>query len=119
MAALLDAPDRTVTIIDVRKPAAFAADPRVICGAIRRSHDAVDAWGPPLEAGADGPCVVVVNCVHGHEVSQGVVAALCARGIDALYLEGGLAAWIAARLPVESLPVESLPFERLSVERPS
>lgn len=43
---------------------------------------------------------VVFFCVHGHEVSQGVTAALCAMGKDAKYLEGGFAGWQKAGLLV-------------------
>jgi rhodanese-related sulfurtransferase len=40
----------------------------------------------PLRAAS----AVVVYCVHGHEVSQGVAAVLQQRGIAARYLEGGI-----------------------------
>lgn len=43
---------------------------------------------------------VVVYCAHGHEISQGLSAALCAMGIDARTLVGGIAAWQQAGLPV-------------------
>jgi thiosulfate sulfurtransferase len=43
---------------------------------------------------------VVFFCVHGHEVSQGITAALCAMGKDAKYLEGGFAEWQQAGLLV-------------------
>lgn len=43
---------------------------------------------------------VVVYCVHGHEVSQGVCATLRAIGVDAAYLEGGVEGWRLAGLPI-------------------
>jgi len=86
---------RAPLIVDVRKPGAFASDPRMIVGAIRRAHDAVESWSPDLSAGQP----IVAYCVHGHEVSQGVVRNLRARGIDARFLAGGIAAWQAARAP--------------------
>jgi rhodanese-related sulfurtransferase len=39
---------------------------------------------------------VVVYCVHGHEVSNGVVARLRDLGLEALLLEGGIEAWKAS-----------------------
>ena len=36
---------------------------------------------------------VVVYCVHGHEVSQGIAAALSEDGLDAGYLIGGIEGW--------------------------
>jgi rhodanese-related sulfurtransferase len=46
---------------------------------------------------------MVFFCVHGHEVSQGITAALCAMGKDAKYLEGGFAEWQKANLPVATI----------------
>jgi thiosulfate sulfurtransferase len=36
---------------------------------------------------------VVVYCAHGHEISQGLTAALRAMGADARHLVGGIEAW--------------------------
>ncbi|MCG6876565.1 MAG: chromate resistance protein [Betaproteobacteria bacterium] len=110
---------RAPLIVDVRKPAAFASDPRVIVGAIRRAHDAVASWAPDLPAGQP----IVAYCVLGHEVSQGVVRDLRARGVDARFLEGGVAAWHAAGEPtfradaVSGLPGDS-PSRWVTRERP-
>jgi hypothetical protein len=46
---------------------------------------------------------VVVYCVHGHEVSQGVTSALRTAGVDAAYLEGGIAGWTEKRLPTRRI----------------
>ena len=73
-------------VIDVRKGAAFLGAPDLIRGALRRDPLRVAEWGKCLPGDAD----VVVYCVHGHEVSQGVAKALGAR-----YLEGGIEAWRA------------------------
>ena len=86
---------RAPLVVDVRKPPAFDADPVMIAAALRRPHDAVDAWAGALPAGRD----VVVYCVHGHEVSQGAARALAALGVTARYLEGGIEAWKAAGAP--------------------
>ena len=80
------------TLIDVRRPEAFARDPVMIAQAERREPDAVDAWSRELEPWRE----VVVYCVHGHEVSQNAAAALAERGLTARFLEGGLEGWRAA-----------------------
>jgi rhodanese-related sulfurtransferase len=82
-------------LIDVRRPAAFAAAPTIIASAFHRPPDEIERWR------ADLPCerAVVVYCVHGHEVSQGAAAALRAGGIDARYLEDSIEGWIARKLP--------------------
>src|SRR5436190_16464258 len=85
-------------VIDVRRNASFAADNRMIIGAIRRDPDAVQSWRQELPAGH----AVVVYCVHGHEVSQGAASALRSAGIDARYLEHGIAGWAEHRLPMRS-----------------
>lgn len=82
-------------VVDVRGRPAFEADPLMLAGAVRRPHDAVDEWAGALARGHP----VVAYCVHGHEVSQGVAKALCSRGIDARYLEGGAEAWHAEGAP--------------------
>jgi rhodanese-related sulfurtransferase len=53
-------------VIDVRRSAAFAADHRMIVGAIRRDPDEIQNWRQELPSGR----AVVVYCVHGHEASQ-------------------------------------------------
>jgi rhodanese-related sulfurtransferase len=75
-------------VIDVRKAPAFLAAPDMIRGALRRDPAALESWRRTLPAAAD----VVVYCVHGHEVSQGVAKALGAR-----YLEGGIEHWDGER----------------------
>jgi rhodanese-related sulfurtransferase len=82
-------------VFDVRRGAAFDGDDRMIVGAIRRPPEAVEAWGRELRPGRD----VVVYCVHGHEVSRGVAAALRVAGVSASYLEGGIADWAGLGLP--------------------
>jgi rhodanese-related sulfurtransferase len=82
-------------LIDVRKPAAFAASDRCIVAARYRAPEDVARWSQDLPAGRP----VVVHCVHGHEVSQNAAAALTAAGHDASYLAGGIAGWSEAALP--------------------
>lgn len=82
-------------VIDVRRESAFAADDRLIAGAIRRLPDGAADWAGviPVERS------VVVYCVHGHEISQGVAAALRVAGRRAAFLEGGITAWRGQGLP--------------------
>ena len=72
-------------VVDVRKNAAFLAAPDMVRGALRRDPERLG----PLPRADD----VVVYCVHGHEVSQGVAKALGAR-----YLEGGIEHWDGERM---------------------
>ena len=82
-------------VIDVRRMPAFDKADSLIASAIHRAPNDVEQWRHELPANRQ----VVAYCVHGHEVSQGVTAALRAAGVDAVYLEGGIEAWLAAQLP--------------------
>ena len=81
-------------LIDVRTDEDFAADPRLIPGAMRRSHHKVQDWAPSLV----GRRVVVV-CAKGEELSEGTAALLRDNGVAAETLEGGQSAWNEAKLP--------------------
>lgn len=90
LAALLRtqaAPD----LIDVRRQPAFDASRIIIAGAVRLLPEDAAQWS------GSGPAVVY--CVHGHEVSQGVATVLRGMGVDASYLEGGIARWSELGLP--------------------
>ena len=82
-------------LIDVRRAQAFDADDRMVAGSARRLPDDVVKWRNALPAGRS----VVAYCVHGHEVSQSVALALQSSGLDAAYLEGGMAGWTERKLP--------------------
>jgi rhodanese-related sulfurtransferase len=92
-------------VVDVRKSTAFLAAPDMIRGALRR-----DPEKPGTLPRTDD---VVVYCVHGHEVSQGVAKALGAR-----YLEGGIEHWDGERMakPAGS-PTRWVTRERPKVDR--
>lgn len=85
------------TIIDVRTNPDFSDIPRLLPGAIRRSHTDVQDWlpGPPKR-----PAVIV--CHKGGKLSHGVAAWLRHAGILAESLEGGAVAWAEAGLPMIS-----------------
>ena len=71
-------------VIDVRRRERFFAAEDLIRGSLRRDPARVSEWAKTLPRAAS----VVVYCVHGHEVSQGV-----AKALQAKYLEGGIEAW--------------------------
>ena len=103
-------------IIDVRPDIAYAASEGAIPGAIRRDPDAVASWGLELELARP----MVVYCVHGHEVSQGVAKLLRDRGLPAHYLEGGFEAWTAgggAIAPKPGKPSSWVTRERPKIDR--
>lgn len=79
-------------IIDVRREPAFSADTHLIAGATWRDPFSVNDWAKFLPRHR----AVLVYCVHGHEISKNTAGALCAAGIQARYLEGGIEAWRAA-----------------------
>ncbi len=73
------------TLVDVRIDDDFAADPRLIPGAVRRSYRDVQEWAPQLA----GQSPVVVICQKGKKLSEGAAAWLRQSGIAAESLEGG------------------------------
>jgi rhodanese-related sulfurtransferase len=100
-------------VIDVRRREAFLKDTTTIAGALRRDPETVSAWGRELPAAQP----VVVCCVHGHEVSQNVAKALSSEGREALFLEGGIAAWRGAGGKCDSKP-EGASMRWVTRERP-
>jgi rhodanese-related sulfurtransferase len=87
-------------LLDARKAPAFEASSHWLPGALRRDAEPLAAWMQDLPA----PAAVVVYCVHGHEVSQQLAAALRQRGIAAQFLEGGLEGWRERSLPLQTKP---------------
>ena len=92
------ASDPPPLVIDVRRNERFFESQSLISGALRRDPDRVADWSKTLPGAAQ----VVVYCVHGHELSQGVAKALGAR-----YLEGGIEAWRAIGGELFNKPVNS------------
>lgn len=91
---------RAPLVLDVRRRPAFDADPAYAAGATWRDPFALADWMKYLPRHRP----VVAYCVHGHEISRNVCAALRAAGLDARYLEGGLEGWRAAAGPVVKAP---------------
>ena len=92
----------TPALIDVRTDEDFAADPRLIPGAVRRHHEQAADWG---EEFSGRPAIVV--CLRGQKLAQGTAAWLRHLDVAAEALEGGFEGWKAAKLPL--IPAEKLP----------
>jgi rhodanese-related sulfurtransferase len=90
-------------ILDVRTDEDFAADPRLIPGARRRTAEAVATWAAGFAARS-----AVVVCREGAQESESVAAWLRHAGAaSAEILSGGQQAWSAAKLP--AIAQEKLP----------
>jgi rhodanese-related sulfurtransferase len=87
LSRLIGTPDAPA-IVDVCIDEDFAADPRLIPGARRRSHKNVAEWAHHYTGRK-----VAVACQKGLKLSQGVVAWLRHHGIAAEALEGGVVGW--------------------------
>jgi rhodanese-related sulfurtransferase len=92
----------TPALIDVRTDEDFAADPRLIPGAVRRNHEDAADWGGEFS----GRSAVVV-CLRGQKLAQGTAAWLRQANAAAETLEGGFEGWKAAKLPL--VPADKLP----------
>ena len=98
LARLVGTP-KAPTILDVRREAVRAGDPRLLPGARALAEADLSPQGlARIAAGFQGPVVVV--CAEGHRLSQGTAAWLRHEGVHAEYLLGGQAAWTAANLPL-------------------
>ena len=78
-------------LLDVRRRKAFDAGSDMIAGAERREPEKVAEWAEALPRDRE----IVVYCVYGHNVSEDTVTALTAKGLKAVPLAGGIAAWHA------------------------
>ncbi|HZE52570.1 MAG TPA: sulfurtransferase/chromate resistance protein [Bradyrhizobium sp.] len=92
----------TPALIDVRTDEDFAADPRLIPGAVRRNHENTADWGEEFA----GRSAIVV-CLRGQKLAQGTAAWLRYIHVEAEVLEGGFEGWKAAGLPL--VPTSKLP----------
>src|SRR5258708_27049252 len=101
LARLIGTPN-TPVLIDVRTDEDFAADQRLIPGAVRRNHQQAADWG---EEFSGRPAIVV--CLRGQKLAQGTAAWLRQLNAPAETLEGGFEGWKAAKLPL--VPSSKLP----------
>jgi len=89
-------------LIDVCTDEDFACDPRLIPGAMRRPFATVSDWAHEFMGRS-----VVVICHKGLKLSHGTAAWLRHEGISADVLEGGVAGWSEAGLPM--VPAATIP----------
>lgn len=85
------------TLLDVRRAEKRAADGDEIAGGQWRDPARWLDWKDEIPSTQPA----VVYCAFGHEISQGLTAALRALGVDARHLDGGIAAWREAAQPVQ------------------
>jgi len=81
-----------VTILDVRRKTDYDADHGVIPDAEWRDPEGVEVWSMDLPKNRE----IVIYCARGGSVSKMVLDRLLDKGIQARYIEGGIAEWKAA-----------------------
>ena len=94
-------PERAPLVLDVRLTDDLERSGQQLPGTPWRDMEAVEDWAEDLPKDRQ----VVVYCMYGFWVSRDTAAALRARGLDVLSLEGGILAWRAmghATTPIES-----------------
>lgn len=84
--------------IDVRREEDYLLNPQVIAGASWRDPARVLEWCKELDATKP----VLLYCLRGKDIGRSTVMALRARGMDARYIVGGIEAWQAAGLPLQT-----------------
>ena len=89
-------------LVDVRIDDDFKADPRLIPGAVRRSHLDVQDWGARLT----GQSVVII-CEKGKKLSEGTAAMLRHQRVSAEILAGGFVEWEKEKRPL--VPANKIP----------
>jgi rhodanese-related sulfurtransferase len=82
-------------LIDVRTDEDFAADQRLIPGAVRRSHQDAGDWSGKFSGNS-----AIVVCMRGAKLAQGTAAWLRHANVAAETLEGGFEGWKEAKLPL-------------------
>ncbi len=91
---------RFPVLLDLRREERYAEAAHTIRGARRRRPDQLSRWAAELPREA----LIVVACVHGHEVSQSAVTELLRRGFRAHYLIDGIEGWRSAGGPMQPKP---------------
>ena len=86
-------------LLDVRRRADYAANPQTIAGARWCDPENIDGWVKGLNPGRP----IVVYCVKGGSVSRSAVDRLRQEGLDAVWVEGGLKAWVEAGHTVQAV----------------
>lgn len=98
-----------VRIFDVRRPPAIEPGSRFLPGSRWRNHVEALDWANGLSRDK----LIVLNCMHGHNISQIATALLREKGYNARALAGGVDGWIEAGLPTigqnRLCPVDATP----------
>jgi rhodanese-related sulfurtransferase len=89
--------DRTPALFDVRRKTDFDVAPKKIEGAVRGDPEKIDEWIDQVPQ--DRP--VVLYCVKGGSVSQGIAGRLQQSHPDVKFLQGGIKAWEELGEPLE------------------
>ena len=79
-------------ILDVRRDNDRDVSSEQLSGAQWRDPEKLTEWAGDLSRDSD----IVLYCVRGGSVSNGVVDALQAKGLKARFIEGGIEGWKAA-----------------------
>jgi rhodanese-related sulfurtransferase len=89
--------DRQPALFDVRRKADFDAAPKKIETAAWLDPEKADEWIAELPQDR----AVVVYCVKGGSVSQGIADRLQQQHQNVKFLQGGIKAWVELGEPVE------------------
>ena len=79
----------SVTLIDVRRKSDLDMDPSKLPGATWHDPEQIETWAAQLPKERE----VVLYCVRGGSVSNGVLDNLRGKGINARFIEGGIVGW--------------------------
>jgi len=109
LSRLIGTPDCPI-LLDVRLAEDRDTLPGLVPTARLVSHDRAEALARSLAKNR-----AVVICARGRKLSEGVAALLRTQGIATEVLEGGMAAWAEAGLPM--IPMGALPSSSLWVTR--
>ncbi len=90
-----------ITLLDVRRETDVMASECKISGAEWHSPESVEDWEGEIPKNRKA----VVYCVKGGQVSQSVARYLVEKGVDAVFLEGGINAWQEGGLPIQDNPL--------------
>ena len=81
--------DPDVVLLDIRRKSDYDTDTLKVPGAAWRNPDQIAEWSAKLPRDKD----TILYCVRGGSVSNGVVDALRALGLNARFIEGGIEGW--------------------------
>lgn len=88
---------RDAQLLDVRRAATYLQAADRLAGATWKDPARLPVWYGELDRARP----VLVYCFHGLDIGRSTALALCARGFDARYINGGIEACREAGLPME------------------